>query len=73
MGLIAAAVILIGKFYFDAAQATYVGVGLLIAASIWNSWPRRAATTPFCPACVPAGAGFNQRNAQGKEIHETQN
>ena len=72
LGLIAAAVILVGKFYFDAAQATYAGVGLLIAASVWNSWPRRAAATPFCAACVPAGAGFSQRNAQGKKLRETQ-
>jgi hypothetical protein len=73
LGLIAAAVILVGKFYFDAVQSTYAGVGLLIAASVWNSWPRRAAAALFCPACVPAGAGFNQRNAQGEELRETQN
>jgi hypothetical protein len=53
LGLLAAAVILIGKFYFDAEQATYAGVGLLVAASFWNSWPHRAATVPSC--CVPAG------------------
>jgi glutaredoxin len=64
LGLVAAAVVLSGKFYFDVPQTTYAGVGLLIAASVWNSWPRRAATTPSCPGCVP-GAGFNQRNAQG--------
>ena len=40
MGLAASAEILSGKFYFDAAQATYAGIGLLIAASVWNSWPR---------------------------------
>jgi hypothetical protein len=72
LGLVAAAVILIGKFYFDAAQAAYTGVGLLIAASVWNSWPRRAGANPVSPACVPAGAGFNERNAQGEQIHETQ-
>ncbi len=73
LGLIAAAVILVGKFYFDAPQATYAGVALLIAASIWNSWPRGAATAPFCSACVPAEPGFTQRNSQGEETHETQN
>lgn len=73
LGLVAGAVILTGKFYFDAAQATYAGVGLLIAASVWNSWPRRAAAPPFCPVCIPAKAGFNQRNVQGEQIHETQN
>jgi hypothetical protein len=73
-GVAAAVMILTGKFYFDATQVTYAGIGLLIAASVWNSWPRaRAVITPFCPACVPAGAGFTQRNAQGEKTHETQN
>ena len=52
VGLLAAAVILTGKFYFDVEQATYVGVGLLVAASVWNSWPPRVAAVPSC--CVPA-------------------
>ncbi len=56
LGLVAAAVILTGKFYFDATQATYTGVGILVAASVWNSWPRRAAAAASC--CVPAGVGF---------------
>jgi hypothetical protein len=73
LGLFAAAAILIGKFYFDVAQASYVGVGLLISASVWNSWPRRADITPVCSACVSAGAGFNERNPRGEQIHETQN
>ena len=71
LGLVAAAVILTGKFYFDAERATYAGVALIVAASIWNSWPQRAAT-PSCSACIPAAAGFTQRNAQ-QEINETQN
>ena len=73
LALVAAAVILTGKFYFDAAQAAYAGVGLLIAASVWNGWPRRAVYNPVCPACVPTGAGFNKRNAQGEPIRDAQN
>ena len=73
LGLVAAAVILTGKFYFDAVQAAYAGIGLLVAASVWNSWPRRAVYNPVCPPCVPTGTGFNQRDAQGEEIRETQN
>jgi hypothetical protein len=73
LGLVAAVVIVMGKFYFDAPHAAYVGVALLIAASGWNSWPRRSVITPLCPACVPAGAGFNDRNAEGEQIRETQN
>jgi hypothetical protein len=72
-GLIGAILILAGKFRLDSKHTTYAGIALLIAASIWNSWPRRAATVPFCPACVPAGADSIQRNAQGEEIHETHN
>jgi hypothetical protein len=68
LGLVAAAVILTAKFYFAASQAAYSGVGLLIAASVWNSWPRRAVITPVCSACVPAGAGFNKRMQQGEQI-----
>jgi hypothetical protein len=70
---LAAAVILTGKFYFDAAPAAYAGVGLLIAALVWNGWPRRAVYNPVCAVCVPTGAGFNERNAQGEQIRETQN
>jgi hypothetical protein len=71
LGLVAAVVILAGKFYFDAAQATYAGIGLLVAASVWNSWPRRATAASSC--CVPAGMGVTSRNLQGEIHHETQN
>jgi mercuric ion transport protein len=71
VGLLAAAAILTGKFYFDAEQATYVGVGLLVAASVWNSWPLRTAAVPSC--CVPAGESIIQRNLEGEKRHETQN
>ncbi len=69
LGLIAGAVIVTGKFYFDAPQATSTGIGLLIAASVWNSWTRGAASAPSCPACVPAGVRVTQKNEQGG-LHE---
>jgi mercuric ion transport protein len=50
VGLGAAAVVLGGKFGFESDLAMYAGLGLLVAASIWNTWPRRA--TPACPACI---------------------
>lgn len=68
VGLLAAAVILTGKFYFDAEQTTYTGVALLVVASVWNSWPRRAAAVPSC--CVPAAAGSTSRNLEGEQTHE---
>ncbi len=48
-GLGASAIVLVGKFGFESDAAMYAGLGLLVAASIWNTWPRRA--TSSCPAC----------------------
>lgn len=39
LGVIASLIILIGKFAFDHDWALYVGVFLLVIASIWNGWP----------------------------------
>ncbi|MGB7924804.1 MAG: hypothetical protein WCF57_16295 [Pyrinomonadaceae bacterium] len=41
LGLLAVSIILTGKFHFDYMPATYLGVGLLLSASVWNSWPKR--------------------------------
>ncbi len=40
-GLLAAIVVLAGKFQIESAAATYAGIALLIVASVWNIWPRR--------------------------------
>lgn len=72
LGLLASATILSGKFYFDISRLTYAGLGLLVAASVWNSWPRRAAKAPFCSACVPAEVGLSAGNAQEENLHVTQ-
>jgi hypothetical protein len=53
-GLIAASIVVAGKFWFDSTTLAYVGVGLLVFASIWNVIPRRANTC----SCLPADAGL---------------
>ena len=57
LGLLASATVGIAKFVLGWDAGTYAGVGLLVAASVWNVWPR-AAADPGCPACseVPSGA-----------------
>ena len=50
VGLAASTIVLAGKFGFESDPAMYARLGLLVAASIWNTWPRRAA--PACPACI---------------------
>jgi hypothetical protein len=53
LGLLGALAVLVGKFAVDSAPTTYVGVGLVIVASVWNAIPKRN----NCPACE---AGFTQ-------------
>lgn len=43
-GMLAAGIIVISKFYYDDGYLSYGGVFLLIAASVWNAWPRKGAT-----------------------------
>ena len=53
VGLAAAAVFLVGKFAFDSDIAMYAGMAVLVAASLWNAWPRaRREAAGNCPACV---------------------
>jgi mercuric ion transport protein len=44
IGLVASAAVLIGKFYLESNALVYGGVGLLVVASLWNAFPRRAKT-----------------------------
>ncbi len=57
LGAAASAALLVGKFYFESDPAMFAGVGLLMVASLWNAWPRRAVASG-CAACPP-GAGLS--------------
>jgi hypothetical protein len=52
LGLASSGVILTGKFAFDSDVATYGGVGLLVAAAAWNSWPRQPDSPGTCAECA---------------------
>ena len=56
LGVLAASLMMVGKFVFDFDPALYGGIAILIAASVWNSWQRTKATETPCPACAPARA-----------------
>ena len=64
LGLAATALVLWGKFSLQLSVMAYVGVGLLITSSIWNSWPHRTVTR--CPKCAPSDTGLIQRSATEK-------
>lgn len=57
LGMVAAGLVLAGKFAFDSKPAMYGGLALLVTASIWNTWPVREPSGASCPACVPSGGG----------------
>jgi hypothetical protein len=64
LGLLAATVILMGKFYFDVPQAAYIGVGLLIAASVWNSWPPPCRYNARLPCVRFSRGGFQRKESR---------
>jgi hypothetical protein len=49
LGLASSGIVLTGKFVFDSEGAIWAGIALLVAASLWNSWPRQTASK--YPAC----------------------
>jgi hypothetical protein len=44
VGLVAAVLVVVGKFLLESSFLTHGGITLLIAGSVWNSWPKRSAT-----------------------------
>lgn len=52
LGSAASLAIAIGKFHLESNLAMYSGAMLLLTASIWNAWPRRA-NNAMCPSCTP--------------------
>lgn len=62
LGILAAGFILLGKFYLASNPVLYVGLGLLILASVWNSWPIASRCI-----CAPATETLHPfRGAQGE-------
>lgn len=51
LGLLAAMVVLIGKFWFGSNPAMYGGIALLVSASLWNSWPANTGSNKNGQTC----------------------
>ena len=51
LGLAASVAVLVGKFYLESNPVMYSGVGLLVAASVWNGWPGRT-NRAGCEKCA---------------------
>jgi len=69
VGLAASAIVLVGKFVFVSDVAMYGGIVLLVAASLWNAWPRKAARIGgACPACAPEAQASHSQQPGAKEV-----
>src|SRR5438552_12953256 len=53
LALIGSAATVIGKFSLESNPAFYSGIGILVAASVWNAWPRRMRKS--CPCDFEKG------------------
>ena len=51
LGLVAAAIIIAGRYLVNDAIFTGAGFALLFGASVWNIWPDRQATEEICQVC----------------------
>lgn len=63
VGVGAATAIMIGKFALASSAILYLGLAFLIGASIWNTWPLRAARTASCGKCATRVSGSNEPGA----------
>jgi hypothetical protein len=66
LGLASSVAILTSKFVIEFSIGTYVGVGLLVLASLWNTWPRYAASR--LPCCKDSG-----ESVKAKRVKENRN
>ena len=65
LGVIATTLALVGKFAMASDFLLYLGLALLVAASLWHAWPRRAATGS-CPQCA-SQASVSSDHAHAEE------
>ncbi len=50
VGLMAAVVLVVGKFVIESNMMVYGGIAALVSASMWNSWPsKRITSVPSTP------------------------
>lgn len=62
LGAFGSAVALVGKFTLSLDSLLYLGLAVLVGASLWNAWPRAAASAGSCPACRAEEPQHEQTN-----------
>lgn len=65
LGLLAAMLVIVGKFVLSSDAAWYSGIIFLVGASLWNSWPRGIHQIVSCPACRAPETVYQLEAKQG--------
>lgn len=69
-GIVAAVLVIVGKFVVESDLAMFGGVGLLVGASLWNTWPNRnGSRSGNREACCSAGQLYQIENP-GRRISD---
>lgn len=71
LGILAASLLLVGKFVLEFDLATYGGIGLLVVASVWNSWPIKVAKSETVQLELPESARPNHLTSKENETMTT--
>lgn len=51
LGLVAGIAVMLGKFSWESKLIIYSALGLLVVASLWNTWPLGDGEAQICPGC----------------------
>lgn len=63
LGIASVCFVLVFKFAYLFDPLVYAGLLGLVAASVWNAWPKRRSTTGSCPKCVQEEPAIETKNA----------
>ncbi len=70
LGVLAAALLMVGKFVLDSNVAVYGGIASLIGASLWNSWPKSTTSVPFAPTETLLQIGSKRSDEHGYQTQD---
>ena len=66
LGIASAGSVLAFKFAYAVIPLVWAGLFGLVAASLWNAWPKKRRSRPgSCPKCVPQDSAVARRHRKG--------
>jgi hypothetical protein len=60
-GMVASVLLLVGNFAVESGALVYAGIVILIAASVWNAWPKRSGDREANTSLGAVQPGVGQR------------